>query len=81
LKGTHPLLDSADIHLLNPHINNFNKTTKALLDASKKAGLEVNERRLSYIHVSEMSTRNFPGGKGRPGRGVDNLTALCEPIV
>jgi hypothetical protein len=25
----------------------------------------------------EMSTRNLPGGKGRPARGADNLTANC----
>jgi hypothetical protein len=29
----------------------------------------------------EMSTRNCPGGKGRPARKADNLTAICEPIV
>jgi hypothetical protein len=28
-----------------------------------------------------MSTRNLPGGKGRPARKADNLTAICEPIV
>jgi hypothetical protein len=27
-----------------------------------------------------MSTRNLPGGKGRPVRKADNLTAICEPI-
>jgi hypothetical protein len=31
--------------------------------------------------LTEMSTRNFPGGKGRPARKADNLTAICEPIV
>jgi hypothetical protein len=31
--------------------------------------------------LTEMSTRNFPGGKKRPARRVDNLTAICEPIV
>jgi hypothetical protein len=31
--------------------------------------------------LTEMSTRNFPGCKGRPARGADNLTAICEPIV
>jgi hypothetical protein len=30
--------------------------------------------------VTEMSTRNLPGGKGRPERKAD-LTAICEPIV
>jgi hypothetical protein len=29
----------------------------------------------------EMSTRNLSGGNGRPAREVDNLTAICEPIV
>jgi hypothetical protein len=29
----------------------------------------------------EMSTRNLPGGKGRPACKADNLTALCEPTV
>jgi hypothetical protein len=31
--------------------------------------------------LSEMSTRNLPGGKKRPERRADNLTAICEPIV
>jgi hypothetical protein len=31
--------------------------------------------------LTEMSTRNIPEDKGRPGRKVDNLTAICEPIV
>jgi hypothetical protein len=30
--------------------------------------------------LTEMSTRNFPGGKGRPARKAD-LTAICEPIA
>jgi hypothetical protein len=24
---------------------------------------------------------NLPAGKGRPARGADNFTAICEPIV
>jgi hypothetical protein len=34
--------------------------------------------------LTEMSTTNLPGGgggKGRPARKADNLTAICEPIV
>jgi hypothetical protein len=33
--------------------------------------------------LTEMSTRNIPGGrgKGRPARNADNLIAICEPIV
>jgi hypothetical protein len=31
--------------------------------------------------VTEMSTRNLPGGKGRPARKADNLTAIYERTV
>jgi hypothetical protein len=31
--------------------------------------------------VTEMNTRNPPGGKGRSARKVDNFTAICEQIV
>jgi hypothetical protein len=31
--------------------------------------------------LTEMSTRNIPGGKVRPAREADNPTAICEPIV
>jgi hypothetical protein len=31
--------------------------------------------------LTEMSTGKLPGGKGRPARKADNLTALCEPNV
>jgi hypothetical protein len=31
--------------------------------------------------LTEMSTTNLPGGKGRTAREADNLTAICEPTV
>jgi hypothetical protein len=31
--------------------------------------------------VAEISSRNVPGGTGRPVRKAENLTAICEPIV
>jgi hypothetical protein len=31
--------------------------------------------------LTEMSTRNLPGGKGRPASKSDNLIVICEPIV
>jgi hypothetical protein len=31
--------------------------------------------------LTEMSTRNFSGGKTRPARRADNLAAICEPNV
>jgi hypothetical protein len=31
--------------------------------------------------LTEFSTRNLPGGKGRLAHKADNLTAICEPFV
>jgi hypothetical protein len=31
--------------------------------------------------LREMSTRNIPGGKGRPTLNDDKLTTICKPIV
>jgi hypothetical protein len=31
--------------------------------------------------LTEMSTRNPPGGKKRPARRADNLAAICVPNV
>jgi hypothetical protein len=31
--------------------------------------------------LTDVSTRNLPGGKGRPAHKADILTAICEPIV
>jgi hypothetical protein len=31
--------------------------------------------------LTEMSTRNIPGGNVRPAPKADNLTAICEPII
>jgi hypothetical protein len=31
--------------------------------------------------LTEMSTKNLPGGKGQPERKADNLTTVCEPII
>jgi hypothetical protein len=28
--------------------------------------------------LTEMSTRNIPGSKGRPAHRAENLTAICE---
>jgi hypothetical protein len=33
--------------------------------------------RRSTQPVTKTSTRNLPGGKGRPAHKADNLTALC----
>jgi hypothetical protein len=35
----------------------------------------------STLSLTQMSTRNLPGGKERPACKADNLAAICEPIV
>jgi hypothetical protein len=35
----------------------------------------------STQRLTEMNTKNHPGGKGLRARKADNLTAICEPIV
>jgi hypothetical protein len=31
--------------------------------------------------LTEMGTRDLPGGKGQTTSKADDLTAICEPIV
>jgi hypothetical protein len=31
--------------------------------------------------LTEMSTRNLPGGKGRPELKADTLTTNCQPSI
>jgi hypothetical protein len=31
--------------------------------------------------LTEVNTRNLPGGKERPALKAGKLTAICEPIV
>jgi hypothetical protein len=31
--------------------------------------------------LTEMTTRNLPGGKGWPAHKAENLTAICELVV
>jgi hypothetical protein len=31
--------------------------------------------------LTEMGTRNLPGGKKRPARRADNLASICKPNV
>jgi hypothetical protein len=43
--------------------------------------LETSENRYINFSSTEMSTNNLPGGEGRSARNVENLAAICEPIV
>jgi hypothetical protein len=52
LNGTHQLLACADVvNIVGENIDAIQKTTKALLDASKEVGLEVNPEKTKYMLV------------------------------
>jgi hypothetical protein len=72
LNGTHQLLaDADDINILGENIDAIQKNTEALLDASKKVGLEVNSEKTKYMLVSrkkagqkhsiKIANRSFEG--------------------
>jgi hypothetical protein len=51
--GTHQLLAYADdVNIVTQNIDTVKKSTEALLDASKKVGLEVNPEKTIYVNVT-----------------------------
>jgi hypothetical protein len=53
LNGTHQLMAYADdVNIVGENIDTIYRKTKALLDASKEVGLEVNPEKSKYIYVS-----------------------------
>jgi hypothetical protein len=47
----------------------------------KRTGEEQHNLELNNLYILPSIIRRFLGGKARPARKADNLTAICEPIV
>jgi hypothetical protein len=57
LNGTHQLLAYADdVNIVGENIDTIQRNSKALLDASKEVGLEVNPEKTKYMSVSRCQT-------------------------
>jgi hypothetical protein len=53
LNGSHQPLDYADnVNLLGENIDTIKKNTKALIDASKEDGLEINVEKVKLLLLS-----------------------------
>jgi hypothetical protein len=52
LNGTHQLLAYADDNTVGENIDTIQRNTKALLDASKEVGLEVNPEKTKHMLAS-----------------------------
>jgi hypothetical protein len=73
LNGTHQLVAyDDDVNILGENIDTLQKKTNALLDASKKVGMEVNTEKISYMlmslctkerqkHSIKIANRSFQG--------------------
>jgi hypothetical protein len=48
-----------------------------LIDLNHPAAMALG----STQSLTEINSRNLPGGKGQPVHKADNLTAICELIV
>jgi hypothetical protein len=74
LNGTHQLLVCAgDVNLLEDNINMIKRNTGALIDASKKVGLEVNTGRTKYILRSHHQNAKKNHDKKIANRSFENV--------
>jgi hypothetical protein len=74
LNGTHQILAYAgNVNILGENIDTIQKNTKALLDASKEVGLEVNPEKTKY----DMLMSRFQKAGQRHGIKIANRSFEC----
>jgi hypothetical protein len=71
-------MDCTPTHLLN-FTGEVTYCHRSISRSQQRKRLFLKVKMQVYMH--KMSTRNLPGGKGRPARKTDNLAAICEPIA
>jgi sorting nexin-29 len=75
LNGTHQLLAYADdINIVGENIDTIQKSTKALLDASKEVGLKVNPEKTKYTLVSRCQKAGQRQSMKTGNRSFESVT-------
>jgi coproporphyrinogen III oxidase-like Fe-S oxidoreductase len=77
LNGTHQLLAYAeDVNTVGEIIDTIQRNTKALLDASKEVGVEVNPEKTKYMLVSRCQKAGQMQSKKIGNRSFESVAKL-----
>jgi hypothetical protein len=77
LNGKHQLLDYAnDFNIVGENLDTIQRNTKALLDASKEFGLEVNPEKTKYMLVSRCQKAGQRQSVNIANRSFENVAKL-----
>jgi hypothetical protein len=77
LNGTHQLLVyDYEVNLLDDDIENINKNTETLIDASREVGLQVKAKKTNYKLLARHQSAGQNFDKKRANRSFENVAQL-----